>query len=315
MDVVEWLLDSDPAIRWQVMADLTGEPADTVATERARVAREGWGARLLDLQDERGLWGGVDYSQDWTCTTYTLLLLRDLGVDPASDRVRAATARVHDHVVWTEWDARPFFSGEVETCINGMVLALSAYFGHVRAGDGRLPGRLLGEQLEDGGWNCLAPAESRRSSFNTTMLVLEGLLEYERATGKDPSVTAARARGEQYLLERRLFRRLSTGEVVKPAWTLFSFPPRWHYDVLRALDYFRSSGAVPDERCREAVELVLARRMPDGRWPLDNRHEGAAHFEIDQRPGEPSRWNTLRALRVLRWFNGGPNARESGHDS
>jgi hypothetical protein len=191
----------------------------------------------------------------------------------------------------------------VETCINGMVLALAAYFGELGAGDGRLLDRLLGEQLEDGGWNCLAPDGSRRSSFNTTISVLEGLWEYEQAAGPDPAVTAARARGKEYLLERRLFRRLSTGEVIKPAWTLFSFPPRWHYDVLRGLDYFRSTGAAPDERCREAIELVLGKRRPDGRWPLENPHKGAVHFEMDPGRGEPSRWNTLRALRVLRWYD------------
>jgi hypothetical protein len=303
VNVTDWLLDSDPSMRWQVMRDLTDASAEAVASERSRVAQEGWAARLLRLQDDQGQWGAEEYSQDWTCTTYTLLLLRHLGLDPASAEARTAVARVRDHVVWRYWDDRTYFSGEVETCINGMVLALAAYFGELGAGDGRLLDRLLGEQLEDGGWNCLAPDGSRRSSFNTTISVLEGLWEYEQAAGPDPAVTAARARGKEYLLERRLFRRLSTGEVIKPAWTLFSFPPRWHYDVLRGLDYFRSTGAAPDERCREAIELVLGKRRPDGRWPLENPHKGAVHFEMDPGRGEPSRWNTLRALRVLRWYD------------
>jgi hypothetical protein len=303
VNVIEWLLDSDPSIRWQVMRDLTDASAEAVASERSRVAREGWGARLLRLQDERGQWGGAEYSQHWTCTTYTLLLLRHFGLDPASQEARTAVARVRDNVVWTYWDDRPYFSGEVETCINGMVLALAAYFGELGSGDGRLLGRLLDEQLEDGGWNCQAPDNSRRSSFNTTITMLEGLWEYERAAGPDPAVTAARSRGEEYLLERHLFRRLSTGEVIDAVWTLFSFPPRWHYDVLRGLDYFRSTGAAPDERCREAIELVLGKRRPDGRWPLENPHKGEVHFDMDPGSGEPSRWNTLRALRVLRWYD------------
>jgi hypothetical protein len=302
VSVVEWLLDSDPSIRWQVMRDLTDASEEAVASERARVAREGWGARLLGLQDEEGQWGGEEYSQDWTCTTYTLLLLRHLGLDPASDEARTAVARVRDEVVWREWDQRPYFTGEVETCINAMVLALAAYFGEVGATDGLLR-KLLAEQLEDGGWNCLAPQESTRSSFNTTMSMLEALWEYERAAGPDPLVTTARARGEEYLLQRRLFRRLSNGQVIRPNWLLFSFPPRWRYDVLRALDYLRSTGASPDPRCREAIDLVLSKRRPDGRWPLENPHEGAVHFDLESGAGEPSRWNTLRALRVLRWYD------------
>ena len=185
-----------------------------------------------------------------------------------------------------------------------MVLALAAYFGELGSTDGLLQ-KLLGEQLEDGGWNCEAPDRSRRSSFNTTITMLEALWEYERATGPDPAVTVARARGEEYLLQRYLFRRLSNGNVINPNWMLFSFPPRWHYDVLRGLDYFRSTSAAPDKRCREAIELVLRKRRPDGRWPLENPHEGAVHFDMDPGSGEPSRWNTLRALRVLRWYDPG----------
>jgi len=260
VNVTEWLLDSDPSIRWRVMRDLTDETAEAVASERSRMARVGWGARLLRLQDERGQWGGAEYSEGWTSTTYTLLLLRHLGLDAASEEARTAVARVRDQVIWKYWDNRTYFSGEVEPCINGMVLALAAYFGELGAGDGRLPSRLLDEQLEDGGWNCEAPGNSRRSSFHSTISVLEGLWEYECAAGPDPAVTAARSRGEEYLLERRLLRRLSNAEIINPDWTLFSFPPRWYYDVLRALDYFRSTGAPPDERCWEAVELVRGKR-------------------------------------------------------
>ena len=164
---------------------------------------------------------------------------------------------------------------------------------------------LLGEQLDDGGWNCEAPARSRRSSFNTTILALEGLLEVEQSVGADPVIAAARARGEEYLLERRLFRSLTTGAVVNSTWRLFSFPPQWHYDVLRGLEYFRAAGAPPDPRCREAIDLVHQRRRDDGRWPLQHTHRARTHFEMEDGDGEPSRWNTLRALRVLRWYEGG----------
>lgn len=309
MDVSAWLLDADPSIRWQVMADLLGAPAEEVAAERARVATEGWGARLLALQDERGYWGGDEYGEDHdrTSVAWTLHLLRRLGLDPRSPQAVAAVVRVRDGVTWHYWDDRPFFSGEVEPCINGGVLALAAYFGQLGAGSEEILERLLAEQRDDGGWNCAAP-ESERSSFDTTLCVLEGLLEHERASGGGgvPALAEARRRGEEYLLERHLFRRLSTGELVQPRYRNFSFPPYWFYDVLRALDYFRAAGSPPDPRTTDAVELVLAKRDDDGRWRSGVTWPGDVHFPVDAPEGEPSRWNTLRALRVLRWHETAP---------
>lgn len=306
MDVTGWLQDSDPSIRWQVMRDLTDEPAEIVAAERARIATEGWGAHLLALQGEDGQWGGGTYSPKWISTTYTLLLLRLLGLDPASEQARAAVSRVREGVSWSRKTWRPFFAGQAETCINGMVLALGAYFGETGGDLDGLVERVLGEQLEDGGWNCQAPRRSRRSSFHTTILVLEALLEIERSIAPDPAIASARARGEEYVLERRLFRSRSTGEVVDPLWTRFSFPPQWHYDVLRGLEYFRATGATPDPRCGEAIDLVHQRRRTDGRWPLQHTHRARTHFEMEEGDGKPSRWNTLRALRVLRWYGDEP---------
>ncbi|MGR0318136.1 hypothetical protein [Agromyces sp. ZXT2-3] len=305
MDVAEWLLDADPSIRWQAMRDLTDAPAEAVAAERARVAREGWGARLLALQAEDGQWGGGTYSPKWVSTTYTLLLLRLLGLDPESPESIAAIARVRERVTWEGRGGKPFFGGERETCVNSMVLVLGAYFGERGEAVDRLLEWLLGEQLGDGGWNCRAPAHSHSSSFNTTIMALEALLEVERSIGPDPAIAAARARGEEVLLERRLFRSLRTGEVIRVPWTRFSFPPQWHYDVLRALEYLRSTGAPFDDRCGEAIELVRLRRRADGRWPLQNTHPGLRHFEMEDGDGRPSRWNTLRALRVLHWAEGG----------
>jgi hypothetical protein len=309
MSVHEWLLDADPSIRWQVRRDLLGESDATVAGERSRVAVEGWGARLLDLQGSDGHWGGAAFvPRAWISTMDTLQLLRDLGVDPASDRMRHAVARVRERCTWgDEFGDSPFFDGEVEPCINGRVLAIGAYFGEPRD---RLVDRLLQEQLSDGGWNCDAP-RSHRSSFHTTICVLEGLLEYEKANGPRPDITVARLRGEEYLLERRLLRSRSSGEIIAhdrktrapAAWTQISFPTRWHYDILWALDYLRRAGAARDERIAEAVDLVREKRDDNGRWPLENTHPGPVHFEME-RAGEPSRWNTLRALRVLRWVDG-----------
>ena len=296
---IDWLLDSDPSIRWQVMRDLTHTPAQVIAAERSRVASEGWGLTLLEQQRPDGQWGDGAVHPFWWTNMYTLVFLRDLGVDPASDRVRAAIDLVRDNVTWgPEFGNSPFFEGEVEPCINGRVVALGAYFG-VRSD--RLVDRLLGEELADGGWNCEAERGSVRSSFHTTICVLEGLLAYEKAFGATSAMTAARRRGEEYLLERRLLRRLSTGEIIKPEWTQLAFPPLWHYDVLRGLDYLRAAGVQPDSRVDEAIAIVRERRQADGRWLLDVRHRDALHTDIAGEVGEPNRWVTHRARRVLDW--------------
>jgi hypothetical protein len=307
---INWLLESDPSIRWQVLRDLTDAPADEVAAERAKVAREGIGAQLLALQASDGAWGGAAWNRGWDSTMHVLWLLRHLGLDPASADARRAVGLVRDNVKWAGWGPpecpdNPFFAGEEEPCINAQIATPGAYFGQDVRG---LIDRLLGEQLADGGWNCEAPGNSTRSSFNTTICVLEALLEYEQSIEPDPVVTASRLRGQEYLLDRRLFRRRSTGEVIAhdrkggADWTHFAFPTWWHYDVLRGLDYFRAAGPTPDERVAEAVALVASKRGEDGRWLLDVQYPGVMPVDLGEREGQPSRWNTLRALRVLRWY-------------
>lgn len=374
---IDWLLDSDPAIRWQVMRDLLQDPAEEVAAERAKVATEGWGARLLALQGPDGQWGrdalpeggsvadpatrklvrelqGVPleelaaylevdgatlaaweagevdaaderasrylrvmeslastlgtYRPEWTSTTHTLVLLRDMGLDPKSEQARRAIALVRDNCKWDN-AGQDYFDGEEEPCINGTVVALGAYFGeNVDA----VVERLLGEQLQDGGWNCEAVNGSVRSSFHTTISVLEGLLEYEKTFQGAHEVTEARRRGQEYLLERRLFRRLSTGEVIEEAWTRLTYPPRWHYDVLRALDYFSRTLERADERTTEAITLVSHTVQPNGRWLLEGSHPGITHFDLDEGVGKPSRWITLRAIRALSWYSSRPNPASAG---
>lgn len=316
--VIAWLLDSDPALRWQVLRDLAGAPAEAVAAERARVATEGLGARLLALQGADGTWAGAAWNRGWDSTMHVLTLLRELGLDPAGEAARRAVGLVRDRVTWRGWDwegtwrgegfvGTPFFAGEVEPCINGQVGASGAYFGQdIR----RIIDRLLAEQLPDGGWNCEAASGATRSSFHTTICALEALLEYELAGGGDDAVTAARLRGQDYLLERRLLRRRSTGAVIADRkapgadWTRFAFPTWWHYDVLRGLAYLRRAGAGPDERLSEAIALVESKRDADGRWPLEAQYPGAMPVELDAGVGRPSRWMTLRALRVLDWYYG-----------
>jgi hypothetical protein len=314
--VIAWLLDSDPAIRWQVLRDLTDAPGEEVVAERARVAHEGWGAQLLALQAPDGSWAGAAWNRGWDSTMHVLTLLREMGLDPTSDEARRAVGWVRDGVRWRGWgldgewhgedfEGAPYFAGEVEPCINGQVAASGAYFGQDVQ---RIVDRLLREQLSDGGWNCEAERGSTRSSFNTTICVLEALLEYELAGGNSARLIEARLRGQEYLLERHLFRRRSTGAVIErdreggTVFTRFAFPTWWHYDVLRALEYLRRAGVTPDERVAEASDLIVSKRDRDGRWPLDTQYPGVMPVEMDEGEGRASRWNTLRALRVLDWY-------------
>jgi hypothetical protein len=295
--VIQWLLDSDPGIRWQVLRDLTDASSDLIAAERSRVATTGWAARLLARQTAKGSWTG---GRQWDLTTlYTLTALQDLGLDPASRQARKMIDRVDRRLVFKPLNNRPYLHGETEPCINGRILGIGAYFNKPNDALARL---LLGEQLADGGWNCEAP-RSRRSSFHTTICVLEGLLHYERAGRKSAALTKARRRAENYLLERGMFRSLRTGEIINKTWLRFSYPPFWHYDVLRGLDYLRDAGVKNDARVREAIEIVIERRHQNGRWPLNLLHPEYLPVKMETRVGSASRWNTLRALRVLRWYN------------
>jgi len=317
VSVIQWLLDSDPSMRWQVMRDLTDASVEEVAAERAKVATEGFGAQLLALQGVDGSWAGTAWNHGWDSTMHVLTLLREMGLDPTSDEARRAVGLVRDHVKWMGWDwdgkwqgqdfvGNPFFAGEVEPCINGQVMASGAYFGQDCQ---RILERLLNERLPDGGWNCEAENGSTRSSFNTTICVLEALLEYEILFGNKPEVTEARLRGQKYLLERRLFHRKSSGEMIErdregsTTFTRLAFPTWWHYDVLRGLEYLRRANVAPDERMTEAIDLVKSKRSSDGRWLLEVQYPGNNPVEIDEGEGQPSRWVTLRALRVLDWYS------------
>ncbi|HSM26187.1 MAG TPA: hypothetical protein VK856_15090 [Anaerolineaceae bacterium] len=308
---VAWLLDSDPAIRWQVMRDLIHAPEHEVAQERARIASEGVGAKILTLQRSDGTWSGVAWNHGWNSTMHALNLLREFGLDPSSDEAIHAMSLVRENVTWKgcgpkECDQNSYFTGEIEPCINGQVAASGAYFNQNVQG---IIHRLLSEQLSDGGWNCEAEFGSTRSSFNTTICVLEALLEYEISTGGNPEVMKARLRGQEYLLERHLFRRKSTGEIIKQdrvegaSWTSFAFPTWWHYDILRGLDYLRKTGHTPDERVKDAVEVVLSKRNQDGRWILDTQYPGENLVEFNDGVGQLDRWITLQALRVLEWYS------------
>jgi hypothetical protein len=315
-EVIAWVADFDPSLRWQVARDVLGQPEGAWGPIRALVETEGVGARLLSFQDADGQWSGgafvpqgFDWSrfqnegQPWTATTWALTQLREFGLDPTSARARETARLVGENSRWDN-DGQPYWLGEVEECINGRTVADGAYFGVDVA---PIVARLVEESLADGGWNCERCNGSSRSSFATTINVLEGLLEFERTTGGTPQSREARQRGEEYLLVRHLFRRASTGDPADEQFLRLTYPCRWRYDVLRALDYFRAAGrldgSAPDARLAEGIELVRSKRDETGRWRLDWLPRGATLFDLDDGPGQASRWITLRALRVLRWWD------------
>ena len=304
--VLEWLLEGDPAIRWQVLRDLKGAAEQKARSEQRCVCTEGWGARLLALQDEDGRWGGGIYTPKWTSTTYTMVLLRSLGLPAQHPQALRACKLLLDTGFWKDGGINFWtrYHKRSETCVSSMVLAVACWFRLDDTRVDRLAGHVVGQQMVDGGWNCLAMpgyGNATHGSFHTTISALEALLEYERfRPAMAQAARDAQARGREFLLAHRLFRSHRTGKVVKSVMTRFSFPPRWHYDVLRGLDYFRDSGAALDPRLEDGLRLLDQRRTTDGRWLLQNEYPGKTFFRLEA-VGKPSRWNTLRALRVLRW--------------
>lgn len=302
--VVAWLVDGDPSVRWQVERDLLDEPASVWEATRVRVAAEGWGRRLLDAQDPEGTWGGSLYSPKWTSTTYTLLLLRRLGLAAHHPAALAGCARLLDDAAWVDgglsyWRTHTY----AERCVNGMVLGVCAHFGTDDPRVDSIAEMLLGAVMGDGAWNCRDHEGATHSSFHTTISVLEGLVVWARSRGTtDADVAIGDA--HEFLLAHRLFRSHTTGDVIDAEWLKPHFPPRWHYDVLRGLDHLQDVGADPDGRAGEAVEVVRSQQRPDGRWPKGPRYGGREHFLLE--PGRvPGRWTTLSALRVLRWWEAG----------
>lgn len=302
--VVDWLLEGDPAVAWQTQRDLTNADPDVWSATRRRIATEGWGRRLLDEQGPDGLWGGGLYQPKWTSTHYTLMLLRRLGLPPGNDQAVAGVMRLLDDADWVDGGVS-YWSGRLlaERCVNGMVLSLASYFGVGEPRVDSIAGLLIGSRLADGGWNCRDYEGATHSSFHTTISVLEGLLLWQRLTGST-AADDAMASGQEFLLRHRLYKSHRTGSVINQAWVTFHFPPRWHYDVLRGLDYLRDAGASTDERAADGIDLVRAKRRQDGRWDKGTQYGGATYFMLE--PGRvPGRWNTLHASRVLQWWDAG----------
>jgi hypothetical protein len=306
--VVDWLLDGDPAVRWQTLRDLVGATESTVERERKKIARDGWGARLLAKQDANGQWAAGQttdsglYSPKWISTTYTMLTLRDFGLPP-SIRTRKACRVLLEEGLQRDGGVNYGIFKVSETCVTGMILSILSYFEYDDARLDTIADHLLKQQMPDGGWNCRRRFGATHSSVHTTILALEGMRLYELHRRRQvKAVRAAQHRGREFLLMHRLFRSDRTGEIIKPVFIRFAFPPRWHYDILRALDYFQAVDAARDPRLADAIEIVESTQRDDGRWNLQHSYKGKTYFEME-RLGAPSRWNTLRSLRVLKWWN------------
>lgn len=302
--IIQWLMEGDPAVRWQVQRDLLDADPKTYQAERDRTADEGWAAQFLSLQDPGGTWGEGWYGPKWISTNYTLLTLRYLGL-PSEHPQALRGCEILLENGYRAIDGGMNFVKSMEgseTCISGMGLSLLAYFRYQDERVHHIAEHLISEQMSDGGWNCESWRGATHSSFHTTISVLEGLHEYEKAYPENAGpLRAAQAKAREFLLIHRLYRSHRTGEIVNDKMTRFHFPPRWFYDVMRALDYFQAVSADRDPRLEDAIALLNKKRRKDGLWPHYRGHSGRTFFEMEK-AGGPGRMNTLRALRVLRWY-------------
>ena len=304
-EIISWLLEGDPSIRWQVQRDLLNASRTKYESERRKITKEGWGARLLALQDSSGTWGGGIYGPKWISTTYTMLTLRLLGLQTNHPQAKRACKIFLDEGKYTDGGIN-FFSYSLnysETCVTGMILALLAYFRYPDEYVHSIASYLINQQMTDGGWNCKSYKGATHSSFHTTISALEGLFEYESLfPEKKKKISKVRARGHDFLLAHRIYKSHRTGKVFDPKMTTMPFPPRWKYDFIRALDYFRACDAQKDERMSDAIELLRIKQKKDGIWPMNSGMSGLKYFDLEA-AGQPSRWNTLRGLRILNWWN------------
>ncbi len=305
-EITSWILEGDPSIRWQVQRDLLDSSPAKYELERRKIAKEGWGARLLALQEPDGRWGGGLYGPKWISTTYTMLTLRLLGLPPNNPQAKRACKIFLDQGFYTDGGIN-FFSYSLkysETCVTSMILALLAYFRYPDERIHDVASYLVGQQMPDGGWNCESYKGATHASFHTTLSALEGLYEYQCAYPEQKKrISQVRERGHEFLLAHQLYKSHRTGQVFDIKMTAMPYPPRWRYDFIRALDYFQASDAPRDERMSDAIELLQKKQKADGRWLMNSGMTGRKYFNLEE-AGQPSRWNTLRALRVLRWWNG-----------
>jgi hypothetical protein len=301
--IINWLLAGDPSVRWQVERDLLKENESSYQQTRSLISQKGWGRKLLAEQDPDGTWGGGLYSPKWISTHYTLICLRRLGLDPSNPQAQKGCQHYLDKTFY-ELDGGINCHKSYqysETCVTGMTLNFLSYF---KLPDPRLEDMvtfLLDQQMPDGGWNCESFKGATHSSVHTTISVLEGLLTYQKNLRDDTQITTARERAHEFLLQHRLYQSHRTGETIDARMTRFPFPPRWYYDILRALDYFQAANTKHDQRFEDAIEILQKKQKQELTWPQYRGMSGRVYFDLEP-AGKPGRMNTLRALRVLTWW-------------
>lgn len=299
-ELIDWLLAGDVAIQYQVERDLLGQKRTDL---RGRIATEGWGAQFLQRRHPEGHWARGFYSPKWTSSHYTLLDLKHLNIAPAHPLIRESVARIWREQKAEDGGINPAQSiKNSDVCINGMFLNYATYFGADAAALESIVDFLIAMQMPDGGFNCQSNRQGAvHSSLHTTLSILEGIHEYQSNgyTYRLAELQTIAHQSREFILQHRLFRSDHTGAIIKPQFLVLSFPSRWYYDILRALEYFGQANTGYDPRMQDAVDVLLQKRRPDGTWSLQSPHPGEVHF-VMEKAGQSSRWNTLRALRALK---------------
>ena len=301
--IINWLLDGDVSIQYQVNRDLLGSDLPEL---QSRIKSEGWGARFLENQNPEGHWGQRFYQPKWISTNYSVLDLKNLQIEKSNPQIQKSLYQVVEKHKGPDVGILPIGNNQLtDLCINGMFLNYASYFGIKEDDLKSIVDCILDQHMSDGGYNCRSNYEQTvHSSVHTTISVIEGILEYENSgySYQLNELMKTAKESQEFFLQHKLFKSDRTGEIIDKRFSMLSYPSRWRYDILRALDYFQFAGIEYDLRMQDALDILSKKRRKDGTWPVQTRHPGQTHFEMEK-TGGPSRWNTLRVLRVLKHFN------------
>lgn len=302
-EILAWLIEGDVSIQYQVHRDLLGINKPAL---QHKIESEGWGLQFLNARKPNGHWGLGFYQPKWTSTHYTLLDLKNLNISPNNKLIKETLQLIFEKEKAKDGGIKPIGTTQTsDVCINGMVLNYACYFNTEENLVRSVVDALLAQKMEDGGFNCQSNRKgATHSSLHTTLSVLEGILEYERNgyTYRLDELRKAKLESQEFILIHHLFRSDKTGNIIHPNFLKLYYPCRWYYDILKAMAYFQSANARYDQRMDDAMDLIISKRTKDGSWKLAAAHPGQTHMAMEQ-AGKPSRWNTLRALRILKHFH------------
>lgn len=300
---IAWLLKGDISIQYQVYRDLLGVEREDL---RKRIEHEGWGRGFLAQRQAAGHWGKSYYQPKWTSTHYTLLDLRNLGIAPNNALIRASIDQIVATRKISDGGINPAKTTQhSDVCVNGMFLNYAAYFKIAEAKLTSIVDFILSQRMGDGGFNCRSNRSgARHSSLHSSISVLEGIACYRQNgyTYRLEEMCKAEEAAQAFILRHQLYLSDRTGAIIHKDFLKFPYPYRWRYDILRALDYFQYAKASWDDRMEPAIAHLVSKRTKDLRWKVAAKYPGQVHFDMEI-AGNPSRWNTLRALRVLIHFD------------